>query len=150
MALTNIDRLKFLAVLLGATVVAFKTQFVADSGSIVYSNLFIKILIAIFSYGIAFFVLYKKKVRNLLLYFISLAVLGTIINTVCVTIFEGYSDYWFNADSVANSTGLLQDYLKLSVLRLLILVPINSLIFLIVAVPVYLLMQLINKQTNNY
>lgn len=146
MALSKNNWLKLFGVLFGATIVAYLAQTIADSGTFIYKEVFHKIIIANFSYLIPFFIFNKRKCSREVLTWILLAVFGTVINTISITVYEGYFDYWANyANGILNFTELLQDYLKILVLRLLILVPIVSIIFLSTAISFYFILKLVDK-----
>lgn len=138
--------LKTFGVLFGATLVAYLAQTIVDSGTINYKRLFLNLLIANFSYLISFFLLYKKKYSRVLFSIITVAVVGTVINTICVTISDSYFDYWSAKDNgVLNFSEFFKDYLKTFILRLLVFVPIDSIIFSITAVSFYFTLKFFDK-----
>lgn len=136
-----------LAVLVGATVIAYLAQRTADSGVVIYGKIFSKIILAAFSYLAVFLMLPKKNQtsRKWRLPFL-LAILGTVANLVLVTIFEAYQAYRVDqTKGISSVKELFQFYLKELILRLLILTPIDALIFFTAFISSYLLLRLVGK-----
>lgn len=127
--------------------VAFEMQVIADSGGIIYSKIFAKVAIAIISYISVLILFRNKSVWPPSRWLIFLAVVGTFVYLSAISVYEAYFDYLsLKARDVFDSDVFFQNQIKFTLTRLLILVPLNSVVFVIIFASLRLALNFVYKK----
>ena len=128
--------LNIIVTLFVASALAYVSQISANSGEAVYANVVVKIVISVIAYLSVCLFLSKRDLWPPSRWLIVLAVMGTLTWLLLATIYEGYMDYSsLKTRGILDEGQFFRNYLGFAVSRLLLLVPVESLIFLVVFVP---------------
>ncbi len=128
--------IEVLSVVVAAALLGYFLQTNADSGERFYSKIVWTILVTVISH-LSVFVLLRLRGRSS--HFVRLvllsAVLGTILNLTLTSIFEGYQGYM---DDIANDVvrDPFREGVRIWGLRMLILTPLQALVFVFLVLPV--------------